>query len=67
MKMSWQTETDHLMCRWYNGAQRVRYDAPWIQEAAKCTPKVNVSSPVLPFTRLSSLGWSGWYAPDCPR
>ena len=34
MKSSWQMDTGHLVCRWYEVGQHVRYNPPWMQEAS---------------------------------
>jgi hypothetical protein len=63
MKMSWQTETDRLVCRWSEVGERVQYNPRWIQDASRNVLRKNVSPSALVFTRLSPFG-GRWYAPD---
>src|SRR6516225_10857103 len=67
MKMSWQTETDRLVCRWSEVGERVQYNPRWIQDASRNVPGKNVSPSVVVFTRLSSFGGREWYAADRAR
>lgn len=67
MKMSWQTETDRVVCQWSEVGERVQYDPRWIQDASRNVYRENVSTPVPDFTRLSPFGGSEWYAPDRVR
>jgi hypothetical protein len=63
MKVSWQTETDRLVCRWSEAGERVQYNPRWVQDASRNVHKKNVSPLVLDFTRLSPFGGREWYAP----
>jgi hypothetical protein len=67
MKMSWQTATDRLACRWSEVGQRVQYNAPWIQDASRNVHRKNISPSVPVFATLSRLGGREWYAPDRRR
>jgi len=63
MKMSWQTETDRLVCRWSEVGERVQYNPLWIQNASRNAHKN--ASPLVPvFTRFSPFGGREWYGPD---
>ena len=64
MKMSWQTETGRLLCRWSEAAERVQYDSCWIQDASREVHLKNPSPLVPDFTRLSPVGGKEWYALD---
>jgi hypothetical protein len=64
MKTSWQTETDHLICRWSEVGERIQYNPPWIQDASRDVHRRKVSLSLPDFTRISSFGGSEWYAPD---
>ena len=64
MKMSWQTETDRLACRWSEVGERIQYNPSWIQHASRNVHRKNVSPSALDFTRLSSFGGAEWYVPD---
>ena len=33
MKPTWQTESDHIVCRWSEGGECIQYNPPWMQEA----------------------------------
>lgn len=63
MKTSWQTETGHLECRWSEAGERLRYNAPWLQDASRSLQRK--ACPVLPdFRRRSPFGW---YVLECLR
>jgi hypothetical protein len=66
MKMAWQTETNHLVCRWSGVGERVPYNPQWIQDAARNIPTKSVSQPPLDFRKLSPLGRRR-YGPDPVR
>ncbi len=63
MKTSWETETDRLVCRWSDVGERVPYNPPWIEDAARNVHEKNVSPLGPVFTRLSPFGGGQWYAP----
>ena len=67
MKMSWQTETDRVVCRWSEMEKRVRYDPRWIQDAAREVETKNVPASIPDFTKLSPFGGSEWYGPGRER
>jgi len=63
MKMSWQTETGRLVCRWRSEVgQYVQYDPHWMQDASRSIHRENVLQSVPVFTRLSPFGGREWYA-----
>lgn len=62
MKVCWQTEMDHLLGRWSEEKERVRYDPPWIHDAARNIQNKNVPPPDLNFTRPSPFGGKDWYS-----
>ncbi|HEY6291524.1 MAG TPA: hypothetical protein VI455_08185 [Terriglobia bacterium] len=66
MKRLWQQETGRLACRWSNGAERVRYDIRWIEDASAGTYKERVAPLLLDFSRVSPFGRE-WYVHDRPR
>ena len=63
MEMSWQTRTEHLVCRWSEVGKLVPYNPPWMHDAPEDVYRNGVAPPVLDFTRLSPFGGSDWYAP----
>jgi len=63
-KMSWQTETEGLVCRWSEVGERVQDNSHWIQDASRNVHRKNVSPSACDFTRLSPFGGGKWYAPD---
>ena len=56
--MLWQGESGELRCRWDDLAQRVHYEAVWMQNASLAASGYHVPS----FTMLSPFGGSHWYA-----
>ena len=64
MRISWQTENDHLASRWFQEGERVQYNPPWMQDASRNLPSKNLSPPVSVFARVSPFGGGGWYAFD---
>jgi hypothetical protein len=67
MEMSWQTETDRLVCRWSEAGKRVLYNPRWIRDVPRDLQRKIVSRPDLVSTRLSPFGGGEWYAWDRPR
>lgn len=67
MRLSWQTETSRLVCRWSELGERVRYNPRWLQDASRDVHRKNVSGPVVDLPRLSPFGGGHWYAPHPPR
>src|SRR5262249_29367248 len=67
IKMSWQTETDHLVCRWSEAGRRVQYHPRWLEDAAINLPREQVTPAFLDFTRLNPFGGRRWFAPDRVR
>jgi len=59
MKLSWQTEIGHLVCRWSQFGERVQYNPPWIQDTSRDV--LSNSLTALDFTRLSPFSGSEWY------
>lgn len=66
MKVSWQTETDRLVCRWTEAGEHVKYNPPWMQEVSRSVD-VTVSLSDLDFTALSPFGSGEWYVPRGAR
>jgi len=64
MKMLWQTQADHLVCRWSEVGGRVRYDSQWIQDASRDVPRKNAPPLFLDFRRLSPFAGRKWWDPD---
>jgi hypothetical protein len=67
MKMSWQTETDRILCRWSEVGERVQYNPRWVQDASRDVDMKNVPTSIPDFTRLSPFGGREWYTPDRER
>jgi hypothetical protein len=64
MKMLWQTETGHLVCRWAEAGKRAPYSPPWIPDDPRAISTRNIASSVVDFTRVSPFGGRHWYALD---
>jgi len=64
MEMSWQTETDRVVCRWSEVGERIQYNPVWIQDASSNVHRKNISTSVLDLAKLSPFGGREWYAPD---
>jgi hypothetical protein len=63
MKMSWQVDTDRLVCQWSEVEERVQYKPLWVQGVSGNAHTENVSPSLLDFTRLSPFGGGrDWYA-----
>jgi hypothetical protein len=64
MKLTWNTQTDRLACRWSEVGQWVQYDAQWMREAS------NVPSGYLPpvpdFASHSPFGGPDWFELHLP-
>lgn len=61
MKTSWQTDADHIVCRWSDAENTIPYRPPWLQEAAEGD---EIASDLMPdFTRHSPLGSGEWFVP----
>jgi hypothetical protein len=58
-KSVWQTETDHLACRWSELDQRFRYDPPWMREAS-AVPS-GYLPPLPDFASHSPFGGPSWF------
>jgi hypothetical protein len=63
MQMSWQTETDRLVCRWSDVGKHVQYNPRWMQDASRVHPR-SVAPAFLNFTRLSPFGGRRWFDPN---
>jgi hypothetical protein len=61
MRTTWQTETGHLACRWFEIEPRVQYNPWWMQESS------HVQSGFLPpppnFASHSPFGGATWFQP----
>ena len=58
MTTSWQTEAQHLSCRWSEAGESVHYDSAWVQ-AAPIEDSATV--PDSPFA-LSSFAGKDWFS-----
>ena len=62
MTSSWQTETGHLVCRWFGVGQLAPYNPSWLQETS------DIQSSYLPplpdFASRSPFGGAHWFQPD---
>ena len=60
MTSSWQTETGHLVCRWSDVGQLVRYDPRWMKETSDA--QCSYLPPLLPdFASRSPFGGASWF------
>jgi len=64
MKVSWKCEEGHLVCRWSQLGEDVRYNPPWMQEASNLKQRGTIVPSFLDFTRLSPFGGRTWYDPN---
>jgi hypothetical protein len=65
-KVSWRTEENRLVCRWFENGESCRYNPPWVQDALAKVPKTDVPTPdldFLDFARFSAFGGK-WYLPN---
>lgn len=62
MKISWQSDTDRLVCRWFEIGKRIQYNPRWIQDASQNADQENASLLDMDFAWLSRFGGSEWYA-----
>lgn len=67
MKISWQTETGHLECRWPEVGPTAPNDLPWLHEAPKHLACQKYPPAARAFTLLSPFGGKQWYAPERRR
>jgi hypothetical protein len=63
MRMSWQPEADHLVCRWSGVGERVPYNPRWMQDAPS-VDRGKITPAFLDFTRLSPFGGRSWFDPN---
>lgn len=63
METAWKATAERLVCRWANGAERVRYDSPWIHDALKTVDRDNVPRAILDLSKVSPFGRE-WYAAE---
>ncbi len=59
MRLSWQTETGHLACRWSDVGRRVQYNPPWMREPSES----GYVPPVPDFASHSPFGGADWFQP----
>jgi hypothetical protein len=59
MKSSWQIETGHLVCRWSEVGQRVKYNPHWMQEASDI--RGSYVPPIPDFASHSPFGGASWF------
>ncbi len=68
MKSSWQMDTGHLVCRWYEVGQHVRYNPPWMQEASNIQgsdlPPFQILPATVHFGGARGASWFLRYAPN---
>jgi len=57
MRLLWQTETEHLACRWSDVGRRVQYNPPWMRE----TSESGYVPPVPDFASHSPFGGASWF------
>jgi hypothetical protein len=62
VKTSWQTEADQIVCRWTESEERIQYNPPWLQEAARSTDR-SARQEVPDFSTHSPLGLGEWFVP----
>jgi hypothetical protein len=62
MNTSWQTETGHLRCRWFESSQSLQRTAPLFEEASESRDR-SVSPGIPDFARHSPFGSGEWFAP----
>ena len=66
MQMSWQTETDHLVCQWSEAGERVQYNAAWLRDVSMRDQREDDAPAVADWTALSPFG-GRWFAPGETR
>jgi hypothetical protein len=59
MRSSWQTETEHLACRWSEVGQRVPYNLGWIEETSD--NQGGYLAPIPDFASHSPFGGASWF------
>lgn len=59
MRSSWQTETGHLACRWFEAGQRVPYNPRWIEETSDI--QSGYLPPIPDFASHSPFGGAFWF------
>jgi hypothetical protein len=64
MTMTWQAETDHLICRWSEIGVRTPYNPPWLRTPSTYAHVDCAQFKLLDFRRLSPLGGLNWPPPD---
>jgi hypothetical protein len=64
MKMSWQTEADRLVCRWFEVGEHLQYNPCWIQDTSTNGDTKKALPSVVVLARLSPLGRGGWCSLD---
>ena len=62
MKASWETETGHLGCHWYERDQSVQRTGPDVEDAAETRDR-SVTPSIPDFARHSPFGSGEWFAP----
>jgi hypothetical protein len=68
IKMSWESETGRLKCRWSEAGKRADYNLRWLQDAANSVGGKNASPLFLDFRRLSPFGGGrSWWVPAHAR
>jgi hypothetical protein len=58
MRLSWQMETGHLVCRWSEVGQRVQYNPLWMQETSDI--QGSYLPPIPDFASHSPFGGATW-------
>ena len=64
MRISWQTENQHLVSRWSEAGERVHYNPRWMQDASQNAPHMNPSRSAPVIASVSPFGGGGWYDLD---
>ncbi len=59
MQSSWRMERGHLVCRWSEGGQSVRYNPHWMQETSDI--QSGYLLPVPDFASHSPFGGASWF------
>ena len=61
MRSSWQSETGHLACNWFEVGQRAESNPPWLQELSELHGSYLPSVP--DFASHSPFGGPSWFQP----
>jgi hypothetical protein len=67
MEISWQADSDRLVCRWSEAGERLRYSPQWMRDAPEFVDEKTGCAPAVAFTKLSPFGAKDWYGPRRSR